>query len=158
MPSSECNSPGSPLKFSLSCLVFVLVQQGAHQHPRLWGESRRLRDAPGSLVNHFFRRYDRWFSSFSAMNETAPRKLEEKEIVTDGLAALAKRYQPSKVGFHCQDRGCEWAKDRALCPHHLPCQRRFQSQETAISARYHETSHLPVAAKMWQSFVAVPRH
>ena len=33
-----------------------------------------------------------------------------------------------------------------------------QSQETAISARYHETSHLPVAAKMWQSFVAVPRH
>ena len=99
VPSSECNSPGSPLKFSLSCLVFVLVQQGAHQHPRLWGESRRLRDAPGSLVNHFFRRHGRWFANFDQVIKFVPCKKEEKEIVTDGLAALAKRYQPKQGAF-----------------------------------------------------------
>ena len=81
MPNIECNSPGSPLQIQLEFLVFVLVQQGAHQHPRLWGESRRLRDAPGSLVNHFFRRYDRWFSSFDQVMKFVPPKIEENADV-----------------------------------------------------------------------------
>ena len=82
MPKIECNSPGSPLQIQLEFLVFVLVQQGAHQHPRLCGEFGRLRDAPGSLVNHFFRRYGRWFAHFNGMNKkTAPLELEENADV-----------------------------------------------------------------------------
>ena len=99
VPSIECNSPGSPLQIQLEFLVFVLVQQGAHQHPRLWGEFRRLQDALGSLVNHFFRRYDRQFAHLNAMKKTAPSKKGDKANGIDALHPSIKRYQQKQAGI-----------------------------------------------------------
>ena len=54
---------------------------------------RQLRMAHGPHTNRPAKQKDQEVSSGNGTKETAPAKLEEKEIVTDGLAALAKRYQ-----------------------------------------------------------------
>ena len=41
---------------------------------------------------------DQQVSRFNGMKKTAPAKKDEKEIVTDGLAALAKAHQQSEGG------------------------------------------------------------
>ena len=48
------------------------------------------------------------------------------------------------MGFHGQDRGCEWAKDLALCPHHLACHSNMPC------------SYLVVIAKTSQSLASCP--
>ena len=60
---------------------------------------RQFRMAQGPHNNRPRTHEDQEVSSGNGTKETAPAELEEKEIVTDGLAALAKRYQPKQGAF-----------------------------------------------------------
>ena len=62
-------------------------------------DKRLLRQFPmahGHHSNRPTKQEDQRVSPGNGSKETAPRKLEEKEIVTDGLAALAKAHQQNE--------------------------------------------------------------
>ena len=59
---------------------------------------RQLRMAHGHHSNRTAKQEDQQVSHGNGNKENAPSKLEEKEIVTDGLAALAKAHQQSEGG------------------------------------------------------------
>ena len=60
---------------------------------------RQFRMAQGDHSNRTAKQEDQQISHGNGNKETAPAKKQEKEIVTDGLAALAKRYQPKQGGI-----------------------------------------------------------
>ena len=59
----------------------------------------------------------------------------------------SKGTSPSKVGFHCQDRGCPRILVHVQRILHVACQRRSQSQERAKKASKMPSSYFAVVAK-----------
>ena len=59
---------------------------------------RQLRMAHGNHSNRTAKQEDQKLSHGNGNKETAPAKKQEKEIVTDGLAALSKAHQQNE-GF-----------------------------------------------------------
>ena len=57
---------------------------------------RQFPMAHGHHSNRPTKQEDQQVSPGNGTKEIAPAKKQEKEIVTDGLAALAKRYQPKQ--------------------------------------------------------------
>ena len=57
---------------------------------------RQFRMAHGHHSNRTAKQEGQQISHGNSNKGSAPPKVEEKEVVTDGLAALAKRYQQSE--------------------------------------------------------------
>ena len=89
----------SDLNFTALALLSLEKENGPQAQMMDKRLLRQFHMAPGHHSNRPTKHEDQKLSRGNGTKEIAPRKLQEKEIVTDGLAALAKAHQQKQAGI-----------------------------------------------------------